>query len=102
MAEFRPFWNGLLSQKTGFTKSRSDFPPLLQDCTSKPLWERGFAPRRCMPDAIPARAARSPRVTDQTALSFASETAPADGVAVVFAEEGGRLSPAAKDLDKKS
>jgi leucyl aminopeptidase len=43
-----------------------------------------------------------PRVTDQTALSFASETAPAEGVAVVFAEEGARLSAAAQDLDKKS
>jgi leucyl aminopeptidase len=41
-------------------------------------------------------------VTDQTALSFASNTAPADGVAVVFAEEGPRLSAAAQDLDKKS
>ena len=41
-------------------------------------------------------------VTDQTTLSFASGTAPADGVAVVFAEEGPRLTPAAKDLDKKS
>ena len=37
MAEFRRFWNGLLSQRTGFTKCRSDFPQLLQDCTSKPL-----------------------------------------------------------------
>ena len=43
-----------------------------------------------------------PSVTDQTALSFASKTAPADGVAVVFAEEGPRLSAAAEDLDKKS
>ncbi len=41
-------------------------------------------------------------MTDQTALSFASNTAPADGVAVVFAEEGPRLSAAAQDLDKKS
>jgi leucyl aminopeptidase len=43
-----------------------------------------------------------PIVTDQTALSFASKTAPADGVAVVFAEEGPRLSASAQDLDKKS
>ena len=42
------------------------------------------------------------RVTDQIALSFASETAPAGGVAVVFAEEGARLSSSAQDLDKKS
>ena len=42
------------------------------------------------------------RVTDQIALSFASETAPAGGVAVVFAEEGTRLSSSAQDLDKKS
>ena len=43
-----------------------------------------------------------PIVTDQTTLSFASGTAPADGVAVVFAEEGPRLSAPAKDLDKNS
>jgi len=41
-------------------------------------------------------------VTDQTALSFASKTAVGDGVAVVFAEEGPKLSPAAQDLDKKT
>jgi leucyl aminopeptidase len=41
-------------------------------------------------------------VTDQTALSFASKTAAGDGVAVVFAEEGPKLSPAAQDLDKKT
>ncbi len=41
-------------------------------------------------------------VTDQTALSFASKTAPADGVVVVFAEEGPKLTPTAQDLDKKS
>jgi leucyl aminopeptidase len=35
-------------------------------------------------------------------LSFASRTAPADGVVVVFAEEGRKLSPTAQDLDKKS
>ena len=43
-----------------------------------------------------------PSVTDQTALSFASKTTPADGVAVVLVEEGPRLSAAAEDLDKKS
>jgi leucyl aminopeptidase len=42
------------------------------------------------------------RVTDQTALSFASKSAPADGVAVVFAEEGRKLTPTALDLDKKA
>ncbi|MEX1059853.1 MAG: M17 family peptidase N-terminal domain-containing protein, partial [Methyloceanibacter sp.] len=41
-------------------------------------------------------------MTDQTALSFASRTAPADGVVVVFAEEGPKLTPTAQDLDKKS
>jgi leucyl aminopeptidase len=41
-------------------------------------------------------------VSDQTALSFASKTAPADGVVVVFAEEGAKLTPSAQDLDKKS
>ena len=41
-------------------------------------------------------------MSDQTALSFANKTAPADGVAVVFAEEGPKLSAAAQDLDKKS
>jgi leucyl aminopeptidase len=41
-------------------------------------------------------------VTDQTALSFASMSAAGDGVAVVFAEEGAKLTPAAQDLDKKT
>jgi leucyl aminopeptidase len=41
-------------------------------------------------------------VSDQTALSFASKTAPADGVVVVFAEEGRKLAPTAQNLDKKS
>ena len=41
-------------------------------------------------------------MSDQTILSFASKTAPAEGVVVVFAEEGGKRGPAAKDLDKKS
>jgi leucyl aminopeptidase len=41
-------------------------------------------------------------VSDQTALSFASKSAPADGVVVVFAEEGPKLTPTAQDLDKKS
>ena len=41
-------------------------------------------------------------MSDQTALSFASKTAPADGVVVVFAEEGPKLTPTAQDLDKKS
>jgi leucyl aminopeptidase len=41
-------------------------------------------------------------VSDQANLSFESSTAPADGVVVVFAEDGGKLSPAAEDLDKKS
>ena len=41
-------------------------------------------------------------MSDQTVLSFASKTAPADGVVVVFAEEGPKLSATAQALDKKS
>ncbi|HSD92632.1 MAG TPA: leucyl aminopeptidase [Methyloceanibacter sp.] len=41
-------------------------------------------------------------MSDQTALSFVSKSAPADGVVVVFAEEGPKLTPAAQDLDKKT
>ncbi|MGE5260970.1 MAG: leucyl aminopeptidase [Actinomycetota bacterium] len=41
-------------------------------------------------------------MSDQTALSFASRSAPADGVAVVFAGDGPRWTHAAQDLDKKS
>ena len=42
-------------------------------------------------------------LTKPTTLSFASPSgAAADGIAVVFAEEGGKLTPAAQDLDKKT
>ncbi len=41
-------------------------------------------------------------MSDQTTLSFVARSAPADGVAVVFAGEGGSLTPSAQDLDKKS
>ncbi|MEG6509692.1 leucyl aminopeptidase [Methyloligella sp. 2.7D] len=41
-------------------------------------------------------------MTDQTAISFASFTARADGTVIVFAEEGPKLTPAAKEFDKKS
>ena len=42
-------------------------------------------------------------MTNPTTLSFASPSAAAaDGTAVVFAEEGPRLSPTARDLDKKT
>jgi leucyl aminopeptidase len=41
-------------------------------------------------------------VSDQTALTFASKTAPADGVVVVFAEESLKLTPTAQVFDKKS
>ncbi|MGV1013370.1 MAG: leucyl aminopeptidase [Methyloceanibacter sp.] len=42
-------------------------------------------------------------MSDQpAALSFAAKNAPAEGVVVVFAGEGPALSPAAKDLDKKT
>jgi leucyl aminopeptidase len=41
-------------------------------------------------------------VSDQANVSFASKTAPAEGVAVVFAGEGGKLSQAAQTFDKKS
>jgi len=41
-------------------------------------------------------------LSDQTNVSFVSRTAPAEGVVVMFAEEGPKLSPTAQDLDKKS
>ena len=41
-------------------------------------------------------------MTDQTSLSFVSKIAQSEGVAVVFAEEGGKLTPAAQDLDTKA
>jgi leucyl aminopeptidase len=41
-------------------------------------------------------------VTDQTVLSFSSPSTAGDGVAVVFAEEGSKFTPAAQDLDKKT
>ncbi len=41
-------------------------------------------------------------MSDQTALSFAAETAPAEGVVVVLAEEGPKLTRAAQDLDKRT
>ena len=41
-------------------------------------------------------------MSDQTALSFAGKEARPEGVAVVFAEEGPKLTPAAKDFDKKT
>jgi leucyl aminopeptidase len=41
-------------------------------------------------------------VSDQTTISFANLSLPQEGVAVVLAEEGPKLTPAAKDLDKAS
>ena len=41
-------------------------------------------------------------MSEQANLSFASRTAPAEGVVVVFAEEGRKLSQSAEDLDKRS
>src|SRR2546425_1004807 len=41
-------------------------------------------------------------VSDQTTISFASLNVPEEGVVVVFAEEGPKLTPGAKDLDKKA
>ncbi len=41
-------------------------------------------------------------MTDQAALSFASLSTAGDGVAVVFAEEGAKFTPATQDLDKKT
>jgi leucyl aminopeptidase len=41
-------------------------------------------------------------VTDQTTISFANLSLPQEGVAVVLAEEGPKLAPAAKNLDKTS
>ena len=41
-------------------------------------------------------------MSDETAISFANLSLPQEGVAVVLAEEGPKLSPAARDLDKES
>jgi leucyl aminopeptidase len=41
-------------------------------------------------------------VSDQTAISFAPRGAPADGTIVVFAEDGGKLTPFARDIDAKT
>jgi leucyl aminopeptidase len=41
-------------------------------------------------------------VSDETTISFASLSLPQEGVALVLAEEGPILSPAARDLDKES
>jgi leucyl aminopeptidase len=41
-------------------------------------------------------------VSDQTAISFAPKNAPADGTIVVFAEDGGKLAPFARELDAKA
>jgi leucyl aminopeptidase len=41
-------------------------------------------------------------VSDHTTISFANLSLPQEGVAVVLAEEGPKLAPAAKDLDKAS
>jgi leucyl aminopeptidase len=41
-------------------------------------------------------------MSEQTAISFADLSPPQESVAVVLAEEGPKLSPAAKDLDKTS
>jgi leucyl aminopeptidase len=41
-------------------------------------------------------------VSDHTTISFASLNVPEEGVVVVLAEEGPKLAPGAKDLDKKS
>lgn len=40
-------------------------------------------------------------MSDQTQISFATTRPPAEGVAVVFAEEGPKFSSAAKDYDKQ-
>jgi hypothetical protein len=45
---------------------------------------------------------RSLRVSDETTISFANLSLPQEGVAVVLAEDGPKLSSAAKDLDKES
>jgi leucyl aminopeptidase len=41
-------------------------------------------------------------VSDQTTISFANLNVPEEGVVVVLAEEGPKLTPGAKDLDKKA
>jgi leucyl aminopeptidase len=73
----------------------------LQDCTSNAF---PAAPECCPIDCPKPRAGgrKEPIVSDPIALSFAGKTAPADGVAVLFAEEGRKLTPAAQDLDKKT
>jgi leucyl aminopeptidase len=71
----------------------------LQDCISQRF--RRDAGTRRLSDAE-RRGREDLLVSEQASLSFASRTAPADGVVVIFAEEGRKLSPAAQDLDKKS
>ena len=41
-------------------------------------------------------------MSEQTTISFANLNVPQEGVVVVFAEDGPKLTPAAKDLDKTS
>jgi leucyl aminopeptidase len=41
-------------------------------------------------------------LTDQTAVSFAPKSAPPEGTAVVFAEDGRKLTQAARDIDAKT
>jgi leucyl aminopeptidase len=100
MAEFRRF------ARLAFASDRIYlgplyFPPLLQKCTRGPSARNGDALSILAHLSRKGRL-RSKTVSDQTALSFASKTAPADGVIVVFAEEGAKLTPSAQDLDKKS
>jgi leucyl aminopeptidase len=73
----------------------------LQDCTSNAFSAAAGVLPRSLPQAY-GGGSEERIVSDQTALSFASKTAPADGVVVMFAEEGRKLSPAAQDLDKKT
>ena len=67
MAEFRRFWNGLLSFETGFTKIDRYFLPLLQDCTSERLRLAllvlsGWVPEALGRDSHGARCERSERL----------------------------------------
>jgi len=77
-----------------------DFLLLLQNCTTG-----ARAPTVSFCPASYAQWRDPPMefiLTEQTSLSFARLSASGDGVAVVFAEDGGKLSPAARDVDKKT
>lgn len=76
--------------------------PLLQSCISKRADE---ARLRRFPDyfrGLEGQRLKELPVSEQTTISFANLNVPQEGVVVVFAEDGPKLTPAAKDLDKTS